>query len=146
MGRVWHFEKVLAAARSDTGIEMEYGVLFRGNVNNVARELYNTLHHILNGQLDPACSQRASAIAHKLGILALEMGTQRARVVLETCQYHDRSTPDEWKAEETGSSGQSSHVDFMIHPCLSRVGDGRRELHKKKVIVKGEFVPIRVGY
>ena len=140
------FDRMLAAVRSEAGTEAEYRALFRANVNGVARELYNTLHHIIDGQLDPSCFQLATAIAQNLGVLALEMGTQQARVVMESCQYGDSASPDEWKTEALGMSGANAQVDFMVHPCLSRVGDGRQDLSRKKVIVKGQFVPIRMDY
>ncbi|KAK0706432.1 hypothetical protein B0T26DRAFT_755936 [Lasiosphaeria miniovina] len=152
--RASYMEKMLSAIRSDqrgatAGGEMAYAVVFQKNVDAVARRLYDTLDHIVNGQISAACLQQASAVAHKLGILALEMGTQRARIWLETCRYGEHSTPDEWKTEdgeETASVGGSVGgvmVDLMVHPCLSRVGDGRDDLVKKKVMAKGEFVPLR---
>ena len=112
----------------------------------MASELVRTLDHIVNGQLDASCPQRASTIAHKLGTLALEMGTQRSQVVLEMCHYQYLATPDEWKTGETTSAGGATPVDIMIHPSLKRLGDGRQDLHTKKIMVKGEFVPLHVGY
>ncbi|KAM7208580.1 hypothetical protein V8F20_001003 [Naviculisporaceae sp. PSN 640] len=134
-----------------------YAPLFRKNVEAVGRELYDTLHHIVNGQLNTsACYQHACAVAHKLGILALEMGTQRARVWLETCRYGEHVSDEGWKSEAedmetlttTASNGMGAvgmAVDLMVHPCLSRVGDGRAELEKKKVVVRGEYVPLPVS-
>jgi hypothetical protein len=143
--RASYIEKILSAIRSESAVggEMAYAVVFQKNVDVVARRLYDTLHHIVNGQINPACFQQALAVVHKLGILALEMGTQRARVWLETCRCGEHSTPDEWKTEETASIGAGVMVDLMVHPCLSRVGDGREDLSKKKVMAKGEFVPLR---
>ena len=143
--RASYIEKILSAIRSETTAagDMAYAVVFQRNVDTVGRELYDTLHHIVNGQLNPACFQQACAVAHKLGILALEMGTQRARVWLGTCRYGEHPTPEEWKTEETASVEAGVMVDLMVHPCLSRVGDGRGDLDKKKVVVKGEFVPLR---
>jgi len=146
--RASYMEYILSAIRSEstttaTASEMGggYAVVFQKNVDAVGRELYDTLHHIVNGQLSPACSQQASAVAYKMGILALEMGQQRARVWLGTCRYREHSTPDEWKTED--SEGGKAVVDLMVHPCLSRVGDGRGDLDKKVVVVRGEFVPLR---
>jgi hypothetical protein len=143
--RALYMEKILSAIRSEgaTGGEMAYAVVFQKNVDAVARRLYDTLHHIVDGQVGRANFQQAFAVAHKLGILVLEMGTQRARVWLQTCHYGEHSTPDGWKTEETASIGSGVMVDLMVHPCLSRLGDGRGDLTKKKVMAKGEFVPLR---
>lgn len=129
-----------------------YAPLFRKNVDAVGRELYDTLSHIVNDQLNQsACYQHACTVANKVGVLALDMGTQRARVWLETCRYgeHISLGDGQWKAvaEETTTTMASlgagtTVVDLMVHPCLSRVGDGRADLDKKKFVVKGEFVPL----
>ena len=145
-GRVWHFEKILAAVKPGGNPQLRYAVFFHSNVKYVAGELYRALNHVVNGQLDPSSQRLISDIARKLGMLALEMGTQRSQVVLEVCRYHEVTRPDEWKTEETGSSGGNSPVDFMIHPNLSRLGDGHQDLDTKKVMVIGQFVPLQRGY
>ena len=145
-GRAWHFEKILAAVKPGGNTQLRYAVLFHNNVKFVAGELYRTLNHVVNGQLDPSCQRLISETARKLGMMALEMGTQRSRVVLEVCRYHEVTTPDEWRTEETDSSGGNSPVDFMIHPNLSRLGDGHQDLDTKKVMVIGQFVPLQRGY
>ncbi|KAK0627760.1 hypothetical protein B0T14DRAFT_143757 [Immersiella caudata] len=143
--RASYMEKILSSVRSEAAITSKtvYAAIFHKNVDVVSRELYDTLYHIVNGQLNPACLQQVFDVTHKVGILALEMGTQRARVWLETCHYREYTTHEEWKTEEMGATGTGVMVDLMVHPCLSRVGDGRGDLDKKKVVVKGEFVPLR---
>ena len=145
-GRVWQFEKILAAVKPGGNSQLRYAVFFHSNVKYVAGELYRALNHVVNGQLDQSSQRLISEIARKLGMLALEMGTQRSRVVLEVCRYHEVTTPDEWRTEETDSSGGNSTVDFMIHPNLSRLGDGHQDLDTKKVMVVGQFVPLQRGY
>ncbi|KAK5660271.1 hypothetical protein OQA88_12811 [Cercophora sp. LCS_1] len=139
--RAEEVQELLNAIQSGSK-KYDYVTLFQANVDKVARELYSILHHIVNGRLSSSCLQQSTAIAQKVGILALEMGTQRARVTLETCKHGEHPRMEQWMtAEDMGSMRKGTSVDLMVHPCLSRVGDGREDLNKK-VIVKGEFVPL----
>ncbi|KAK4225638.1 hypothetical protein QBC38DRAFT_482388 [Podospora fimiseda] len=144
--RALHFKRILSAIRADQGTgEVMLATMFETNVNHVTQRLLDILGHIVNAQLDRSCSEQAKSISRKMGILALEIGTQRAQVILEVCHYSDQVPAAGWKTEDATGAGTQT-VDLMIHPCLSRIGDGRGELSNKKVLAKGEFVPLSTGY
>ena len=143
--RALHFKRILSAVRADQGAgSVALAVMFDSNVARTAEQLCEVLGHIADTRLKMLCVDLASSICRKTGMLALEMGAQRAHVVLEVCRHREvPSSPASWKTEETAAAAPGSQVvDLMVHPCLVRIGDGRDELQRKKVVAKGEFVPL----
>ncbi|KAK3986463.1 hypothetical protein QBC44DRAFT_333277, partial [Cladorrhinum sp. PSN332] len=144
--RVLHFNRIISAIRADQGSgSVMLAHMFDTNVRQVSSQLYDTLSHIVNAQLDQSCANLALDISRKVAMLALEMGTQRSQVVLQLCRHEERPSSAEWATEEAGGA-RSQAVDLMVHPCLSRIGDGREDIEHKKVIVKGGYVPLSAGY
>ena len=79
------FEVILTTVRGEPNAAGQSTLcsLFQKNVQDVAMGLQETLEHIVNGRMDALWSRQMHDVARKLGMLALEMGTQRARVTLE---------------------------------------------------------------
>ncbi|KAI0125389.1 hypothetical protein BJ170DRAFT_696879 [Xylariales sp. AK1849] len=123
-----------------------YGELFLENIERVSRDWVETLQHISSGGLDTRAPQQIRTIAQELGILALQMGSQRAHVFLESCHHGDRVKPNEMFMDEGGSEGPPIQVDIMTHPCIRRVGDGRDDVAIQKVVAKGGFVSLRARH
>ncbi|KAK4169550.1 hypothetical protein QBC43DRAFT_307964 [Cladorrhinum sp. PSN259] len=150
--RALHFRRILAAIKSDnkpggtlSSSESTLAIMFEKNVKQVSRVIYYTLGVNATEPLHPDLEKHAFKLSHRLGLLALEMGSQRSQILMQRCQFKDRVSSVEWSAEEasaTAPTSSSQTVDFMVHPCLSRIGDGREELTKKTVLVKGEYVPL----
>ncbi|KAI1373090.1 hypothetical protein F4677DRAFT_229538 [Hypoxylon crocopeplum] len=146
---VWRaslFEAVLkdikASAGSWTG--KKYPAMFRANVTGVTEKLVCTLQNICGDRLDPRAPQQITKITNGLGLLALEMASQRAQVLLETCQHGDWVKSDMF-ADENDTWGSDNKVDLMLQPCLRRIGDGRGDLKVERVIVKGNIVALRAA-
>ncbi len=143
------FEAILRDVRNGEAGKA-YASMFRANVDKVTKELINTLQRLCSGRLDLRAHSQIETISNGLGILGLEMASQRPHVLLERCRYGDRIPRGERGSErfkdDGDGSGSSLDVDLMIQPCLRRVGDGRGDLFSEKVIVKGEIVLLRSGY
>ena len=137
------FESVLTTIRSDPANHNKLSAFLAANVTKVVLELQGAIEHILNDRVDESWSRQAHDVARKLGMLALEMGTQRARVLLEVCRFQDSPASNAWSTEDADAMGPAVKADLMLHPCLVRVGDGVEQLHNTKVIVKGEYLPLR---
>ena len=85
-------------------------------------------------------------MAYEFGVLALEMGSQRANILLERCSHGDVVKGGDFFKDDNASFGPSVQVDLMTQPCLRRIGDGREDIHIQRVIAKGDFVSIQAGY
>jgi hypothetical protein len=144
MWRAALFDAILRDVKAtfDMHQQKKYSGLFRRNVESVSRRLSETLNYLSGGRLDSRAPTQIATIVHDLGILALEMGSQRAHVYMETCKHGDRVRPGDLFRDESDSM-ESDKVDLMTQPCVIRVGDGREDLNTMKVIVKGDFVPLK---
>jgi hypothetical protein len=119
--------------------------MFHENVRYVANHLTHTLHDICQGRLKIEAPAQISNIVHGLGILALEMGSQRAHVYLEICSYQDRIKSGEHFKDSNGLEGSNVQVDLMLQPCMIRVGDGREDLDTQKVVALGDVVSLKAS-
>lgn len=109
----------------------------------VEQELIDTLQHICHGRLDPRAPSLITSMVHDFGVLSLEMGSQRAQIMLESCRHGDVVNAGELFKDDNSSFGASVQVDLMTQPCLMRIGDGREDLNTHKVIVKGDIVSVQ---
>ncbi|KAL8366166.1 hypothetical protein RB595_004780 [Gaeumannomyces hyphopodioides] len=150
-GRAWLIAGILRDVTKSDDDEMPsssgtaLAAIFEENVRLVSCELTAQLQHISNGGLDPGAEAQVGGVVRAIGVFALEMGSQRAQVALETCGYGDFVTLGERYGD--GKSGGDAgwgqvQVDLLTQPCLVRTGDGREDLTTQKVIVKGDIVAL----
>ncbi|KAK3687823.1 hypothetical protein B0T22DRAFT_479106 [Podospora appendiculata] len=147
--RGFHFEKILQEIKNpaDASREKRSTIYFRANVDQVTQDLVHALQRCSNMQLDARGPAQIATVVHDVGILALEMGSQRAHVMMEACSYGARITPgDKFKDESESSGGSDVQVDLMTQPCMVRMGDGREDLALFKVISKGNVIALKTGY
>ena len=149
-GRAWFFDGVLHFVKSSSATDSheteKYRRFFWANVNRVGDELVQTLRYICNDQMDSRALGQIASLVHDVGILALEMASQRAHVYLEQCGHGDPVTAGAHFKDDRGSAGSEGamvKVDLMTQPCMMRVGDGSADLASEKVLVKGEVVALR---
>ncbi|RSM16798.1 hypothetical protein CDV31_004407 [Fusarium ambrosium] len=139
------FGKLLKKWRQGSASDDYYLRFFQANVNMVTNDLVASLQRASGSRLDPQASGEIAEFVEGLGILALEMASQRAQIYLDSCEHGESANIDRFK-DEAGMGGGSSTVDLMIQPCIRRVGDGRNDLRAERVIVKGDFVSVTAGY
>ncbi|KAH9884836.1 hypothetical protein F4778DRAFT_787482 [Xylariomycetidae sp. FL2044] len=145
---VWRatlFETLLKGMTSATTAASKYSSMFEENVKRVTCKLAKALQQICNGGLDPGCHAQLSSITQESGMLALEMGSQRVLLLLESCAHGDHVTSNRF-ADESDCGVTEFKVDLMTLPCLRRVGDGRQELGMEKVIVRGSVVALKPSH
>jgi hypothetical protein len=146
-GRAWFFDGVLHDVRSSsqtgTHEQEDYQRFFWANVHRVVDNLTRTLRHICDDRMDSRALGQIAGLVPDVGLLALEMASQRAYVYLEQCDHGDRIRPGVHFADEGGNKGGEMRVDIMMQPCMVRVGDGSADLTSEKVLVKGEVVARR---
>lgn len=112
----------------------------------VANELGDTLQRISGGNLDSRTRPRIQALAHDMGILALEMGSQRAHIVVDIAHSGEKTRcgPGAWFKDESGEGGRGTGgevtVDLTTQPCLRKIGDGRNDTQSENLLVRGEIV------
>ncbi|KAK3379021.1 hypothetical protein B0T24DRAFT_589628 [Lasiosphaeria ovina] len=144
--RSFFFEGILSDVKNPAqpGRETGFAADFRANVDRVAQDLVRTLQQCSNGKLDARGPPKIEGVVHDLGLLALEMGSQRAHVFIEGCAHGERITAgDRFKIEEGSADGLDMwRVDLMTQPCMVRVGDGTEDPTTTKVISKGKIVPL----
>ncbi|KAH6886896.1 hypothetical protein B0T10DRAFT_607736 [Thelonectria olida] len=137
------FDAFIAGLRRHIN-DNNYVHAIRANVQAVADELFASLQRVSAMSLAPSARNDLADIAESTAVLALEMGSQRAQWMLETCHHGENVIAGErfQDADSTWDSG-SITVEFMTLPCLTRVGDGRKDT-SARIVVKGEFVAKRI--
>lgn len=99
---------------------------------------------ISEGKLDPRGPAWLGSLARDTGMLALEMGAQRARLRLELARVGEKASgggSNAWYRDEGGLEvGEEVTVDLATQPCLRKIGDGRSDTRSENIIVKGEIV------
>ncbi|KAL8309186.1 hypothetical protein RB597_009459 [Gaeumannomyces tritici] len=124
--------------------------IFEDNARLVSRELTAQLQHVSNGGLDPGAEAQVGGVVRAVGVFALEMGSQRAQVALEKCDYGEVVALGERFGDAKGGGGggdgcgdwERVQVDLLTQPCLIRKGDGREDVSTLKVIVKGDIISL----
>ncbi|KAK0721829.1 hypothetical protein B0T26DRAFT_749306 [Lasiosphaeria miniovina] len=144
--RSFFFEGILSDVKNPAqpGRETGFAADFRANVDRVAQDLVRTLQQCSNGKLDARGPPKIEGVVHGLGLLALEMGSQRAHVFIEGCAHGERITAGNRFKIEEGSADELDmwRVDLMTQPCMVRVDDGTEDPTTTKVISKGKIVPL----
>ncbi|KAK7424029.1 hypothetical protein QQX98_000639 [Neonectria punicea] len=123
----------------------KYTRLFRANMEAVTQDTVSSLQRVANARLDPRIWDEVAGFVEGLGTLALEMGSQRAHVYLETCSHGESVTVGDRFRDDADLGYEVLQVDLMTQPCLTRVGDGREDLQTARTIVKGDFVALKPG-
>ncbi|KAM7182875.1 hypothetical protein V8F20_012816 [Naviculisporaceae sp. PSN 640] len=118
---------------------------FYKHVETVMNELLSVLSRCSAGNLNPLAPSLIQDLVRDVGLLALEMATQRAHVTLEFCIHGDVIQHGKYFTDEASGEGAAgpARVDLMIEPALTRMGNGRDKLTELDVVRKGSFVALR---
>ncbi|KAH6970603.1 hypothetical protein BKA56DRAFT_596645 [Ilyonectria sp. MPI-CAGE-AT-0026] len=145
--RAGFFDALVKATRHGAigQADNKYVRLFRTNVEAVTEALVSSLQQVAQIRLDPGIWEEVAGFVEGLGTLALEMGSQRAHVYLETCEYGEDIVVGDRFRDDAELGYERLTVDLMTQPCLRRVGDGREDLTTQRTIVKGDFVALKPG-
>ncbi|ETS74570.1 hypothetical protein PFICI_13054 [Pestalotiopsis fici W106-1] len=125
--------------------EHDFAALLRSNISHVSENLFAELQKLSAGELDSRAKPLIKKICKGLGLLSLQMGTQRAQILLEIVRHGDSITPDEKFEDEMDGTKSEIKVDIVTKPCMRRVGDGREDGHTQSVILKGSVVSLKVS-
>ncbi|KAH7176555.1 hypothetical protein EDB81DRAFT_772978 [Dactylonectria macrodidyma] len=123
--------------------ESKYTRLFYTNVDIVTDHLVSALQQVVNADLDSTIREQVTSFVEGLGMLALEMGSQRAHICLETCEYGENIVVGDRFRDDAEQGYDQLTVDLMTQPCLRRIGDGRDNLTTERTISHGDFVAIK---
>jgi len=136
-GRAWRFDKILKAVHQK---DPHWSGPLEENVRAVAEKLLETIERLSATSRSKFKAQQVTEVAMSAGMLALSMGSQRAHVLLETCNLGDptKELGDKFRADS--ALGQGGRVDLMIQPCLLRRGDGNEDMAFEKVLIPGEIL------
>lgn len=136
--------------------------MFKRCVSAVAQELRSALLALSAGPAHSGAStltdkmgaeiskNEISAIVTLAGKLALVAGSQRAHVLVESCDHGTdvkglRGRFRREGPEEKEGGGKASVVDIMLQPCLRRVGDGHADATSEQVVEMGSFLATEMG-
>ncbi|KPM44201.1 hypothetical protein AK830_g2313 [Neonectria ditissima] len=125
--------------------DSKYTRLFHANIQAVTQDIVSSLQQVANTHLDPRIWDEVASFVQGLGTLALEMGSQRAHVYMETCEHGESVAVGDRFRDDADLGYDTLQVDLMTQPCLTRVGDGREDLQTARTIVKGDFVALKPG-
>jgi hypothetical protein len=125
--------------------EPNFGALFRSNISRVCETLFAELQKLSVAELDPRVKPQIKKICDGLGLLSLQMGTQRAHVLLEVARHGESIKPDEKFSDELNGTVSRIQVDIVTKPCMRRVGDGREDGHTQSIILKGSVVSLKIS-
>ncbi|KAH7158106.1 hypothetical protein B0J13DRAFT_603758 [Dactylonectria estremocensis] len=128
---------------SNGQVENKYTRLFYTNVDVVTDHLVSALEQVVNTSLDSTIREQVIGFVEGLGILALEMGSQRAHICLETCEYGEKIVAGDRFRNDAELGYEQLAVDLMTQPCLRRIGDGRENLTTERTIAHGDFVAMK---
>lgn len=120
-----------------------YPGMFKAHVDHVVRDLTDKLLRLSNRQLDSRVPAQIYKVVYDVGILSLQMGSQRAHVMLEPCESGEPVRAGDRFADEGGLAGVDAVVGLMTQPCMVRIGDGSTDTTSEHIIVKGRFVSAR---
>lgn len=150
---VWRasfFDAFLKAVKASPSAQQQhegpdtYPAMFKANVNRITTELTEKLLRLSNGQLDMRVHAQVSKVTYEMGILSLQMGSQRAQLLLEPCEAGELVHVGDRFADEGGLTGIDATVGLMTQPCMVRIGDGIADSSSEHVIVKGRFISNRL--
>ena len=149
---VWRasfFDAFLKGVKASTNAAQQhegphtYPGMFRANVDRVERALTDKLLQLSNRQLDSRVPAQIFKLVYDVGILSLQMGSQRAHVMLEPCESGEVIQAGDRFADEGGLTDVDTTVRLMTQPCMVRIGDGNTYTTSEHVIVIGRFISSR---
>jgi len=149
---VWRasfFDAFLKGVKASTNAAQQhegphtYPGMFRANVDRVERALTDKLLQLSNRQLDSRVPAQIFKLVYDVGILSLQMGSQRAHVMLEPCESGEVIQAGDRFADEGGLTDVDTTVGLMTQPCMVRIGDGNIDTTSEHVIVIGRFISSR---
>jgi hypothetical protein len=132
--------------QTSDGSRKRLTVLFWDHVRATASHLTAILQALGNGAAEPVqfTEQQVSGVVQGFGMLSLELGAQRAHLLIESCAHGQRLSATDGKfRDESDSAALDTRADLMTQPCLVRVGDGNEDLRSVKVLLKGVVVLLR---
>jgi len=113
---------------------------FGQNVRLVTKRLVDILQRLSGEPLSLVVQDTLPDLAKRAGLLALDIGSQRTCLRVETCHHRERpSSSDMFKDDSDGVPWSQSQVDLMTKPCLMRIGDGRDNFTEERVLVPGTY-------
>lgn len=145
--RAGFFKAISRAAHDKTRSQEStcYLRFFNNNVIAVTNELVSILLLASQNHLSSQATTEVAGIVEGFGLLALDMGSQRAHVYVESCQYGEVIKAGDLFVDETEHRSGGLTVDLMTQPSVRRVGDGREDLKLQRAIVKGDFIALKTG-
>lgn len=120
-----------------------YPIMFKAHIERVVRALTDRLLRLSNRQLDARVSSQIFKVVYDTGILSLQMGSQRAHIMLELCEPGELIHVGDRFTDEGGLTGIDTAVGLMTQPCMVRIGDGTIDTTSEHIIVKGRFISSR---
>lgn len=117
-----------------------YPGMFKTNVDRVVKALTEKLLRLSNRQLDSRVPAQIFKLVYDVGTLSLQMGSQRAQVMLEPCESGELVRAGDRFVDEGGLTGIDTAVGLMTQPCMVRIGDGSMDTTSEHIIVKGRFI------
>lgn len=144
-GRGFLFERILEDFRRNNSTdEKAFTTYFRQNIERVTEDLVRALQQWSGQALDSQVNKRIWTVVRDAGVLALQMGSQRSRVMLVACSRGDIVQLKHIFEDETGHSEEVKViVDMMTQPGLMRIGNGKEDLTREQVISKGKVIPLK---
>ncbi|VBB84540.1 Putative protein of unknown function [Podospora comata] len=144
-GRGFLFERILEDFRRNNSTdEKAFTAYFRQNIERVTEDLVRALQQWSGQALDSQVNKRIWTVVRDAGVLALQMGSQRSRVMLVACSRGDIVQLKHIFEDETGHSDEVKViVDMMTQPGLMRIGNGKEDLTREQVISKGKVIPLK---
>ncbi|KAK0726571.1 hypothetical protein B0T21DRAFT_315912 [Apiosordaria backusii] len=147
-GRGFFFERILDDFQNNkSNSEKAFTSYFRDNIERVTQGLVRALQQCFGQTLDSQVNKRIWTVVRDAGVLALQMGSQRSHVLLQACVRGDIVQLKHMFEDETSPSSEEVKVivDLMTQPCLMRIGNGKEDLTREQVIVKGTIIPLKAG-
>ncbi|KAK4207464.1 hypothetical protein QBC37DRAFT_433406 [Rhypophila decipiens] len=114
-------------------------------IDVVADELVSVLSRCSGNNLDSRAPAQVRELVRHIGLLGLEMATQRAHLTLEFRAHGEDIQQGTVFMDETVGEGASGAacVDLLTEPAVTRLGNGRNDFTEYKVLRPGTFVAMR---
>jgi hypothetical protein len=119
---------------------------FDDNCERVYGEIHSVLSEVCTKGIPEEIEEYIMPIVRVAGELSLEFGSQRALLGLEGPERDSMVQIGQGFVDcvdGDGNRGKMEQVDLTVSPKLFRIGDGRNDLKKEKIIFPGEIYPRR---
>ena len=110
--------------------------MFNRNVTYLAQHITLTLQHLAAGRLKFGADDRVFNLVRGLGILALEMGSQRALVFIKSRQHGEQAGKAFKDKSVFDRPSSDMKVDLVTQPCIMRIGDGREDMDTETLVAE----------